>query len=400
MATYQVQQGETLSGIAKKLGYSNWQEAGFSGYKSGNPDLIHPGEMLTYNAKPSALVATSTPAKKEGLKYSQQLTSMLGNLGQGLQQTQATDYSADPFIRQLEQHKATSDDATKMLISNIQASAQAQKADLSRTYEDYKRGLQLLGIQHNEAQFTPDLLAGHITQVQNEYQGKLSQLNAEQAKLLMDARKAQADNDLSTLKEKMERMKELDNEKRDALKDLYDRMNTEQKIADLQAGIVYDELQKLGENEKEVFLQELSKRYGIPLNTLVASIAKEAEARKTGGGKGSSGKVMSLTDIQRFKELYGIDLPYGTTEAEAMDILNQEGGGDEGSQITGDMLRETYSTKQLFKIANALGIERKTNLTRQDEIERLVEKLPDIITELKNEGYSDDEIAEYFDSLT
>lgn len=44
--TYTVQSGDTLSGIAAKFGVGTGQ---ISGYRSGNPNLIHPGEVLTIN---------------------------------------------------------------------------------------------------------------------------------------------------------------------------------------------------------------------------------------------------------------------------------------------------------------------------------------------------------------
>lgn len=54
MATYTVKAGDTLSGIAKSLGLPSYSS--LTGYKSGNPNLIRPGEVLTYGA------ATPTPA--------------------------------------------------------------------------------------------------------------------------------------------------------------------------------------------------------------------------------------------------------------------------------------------------------------------------------------------------
>ena len=44
--TYTVQAGDTLSGIAAKLGVST---GAISGYRSGNPNLIYPGEVLKIN---------------------------------------------------------------------------------------------------------------------------------------------------------------------------------------------------------------------------------------------------------------------------------------------------------------------------------------------------------------
>lgn len=58
--TYTVQAGDTLSGIAAKLGVST---GAISGYRSGNPNLIYPGEVLTINGgntapKPAARTYT------------------------------------------------------------------------------------------------------------------------------------------------------------------------------------------------------------------------------------------------------------------------------------------------------------------------------------------------------
>ena len=43
--TVVVQRGETLTGIALRLGI-DWRT--IRGYRSGNPNVIYPGEMLTY----------------------------------------------------------------------------------------------------------------------------------------------------------------------------------------------------------------------------------------------------------------------------------------------------------------------------------------------------------------
>ena len=60
MATYIVQRGDTLSGIAKKLGIPNWRTL-YEQNKSvigSNPNLIRPGQKLTYGE----ILAQSTPA--------------------------------------------------------------------------------------------------------------------------------------------------------------------------------------------------------------------------------------------------------------------------------------------------------------------------------------------------
>lgn len=76
--TYTVQAGDTLSGIAAKFGVST---SAISGYRSGNPNLIYPGEVLTINggsaaSKPAARTYTvragdnlSAIAAKYGTTY-------------------------------------------------------------------------------------------------------------------------------------------------------------------------------------------------------------------------------------------------------------------------------------------------------------------------------------------
>jgi LysM repeat protein len=60
MATYIVQRGDTLSGIAKKLGIPNWRTL-YEQNKAvigSNPNLIRPGQKLSYGE----ILAASTPA--------------------------------------------------------------------------------------------------------------------------------------------------------------------------------------------------------------------------------------------------------------------------------------------------------------------------------------------------
>ena len=54
--TYTVQSGDTLSGIAAKFGVSTSQ---ISGYRSGNPNVIYPGEVLTIGGGSSAPAQTT-----------------------------------------------------------------------------------------------------------------------------------------------------------------------------------------------------------------------------------------------------------------------------------------------------------------------------------------------------
>ena len=68
--TYIVQAGDTLSGIAAKFGVSTSQ---ISGYRSGNPNLIYPGETLTVGG-------AAAPAQSAGAIYTVQAGDTLSGI--------------------------------------------------------------------------------------------------------------------------------------------------------------------------------------------------------------------------------------------------------------------------------------------------------------------------------
>lgn len=59
MASYTVKKGDTLSGIASNHGVDY---KSITGYKSGNPNLIYPGEVLTWGSPAPASSAPASPA--------------------------------------------------------------------------------------------------------------------------------------------------------------------------------------------------------------------------------------------------------------------------------------------------------------------------------------------------
>lgn len=68
--TYTVQTGDTLSGIAAKFGVSTSQ---ISGYRSGNPNLIYPGETLTIGG-------AAAPTQSAGTAYTVQSGDTLSGI--------------------------------------------------------------------------------------------------------------------------------------------------------------------------------------------------------------------------------------------------------------------------------------------------------------------------------
>lgn len=195
------------------------------------------------------------------------------------QDPSTTNPTNDPYIAQLNAMSARSNTSTKMLISNIIATKTNKALKIDKEYDNYKKGLQLLGIQHNEAQSSPDLLAGHIVQAENDHMDKINDLDAEESKALMDAETAQANNDFKTLDEKMSYVKDLQTQKSNALKDLQATVSDTSKNATIEAHDIYDTLGTLDDADKESFITAVAKKFNLPLGSLVTALADEKTKR-------------------------------------------------------------------------------------------------------------------------
>lgn len=277
----------------------------FMGFGQGNgsgdptpPVSVSPPPMPTppptdTTQSERSIITTSTPARTE---YNTNLMSLnnalsmygLGGTGQP-EEEKKIDIStySDPFTKYLDKMGERSNASTRALISTIQANRANREGEITQTYDNYKRGLQLLGIQHNAAQTTPALLQGQIVQAENEQRSKVMALDAEEAKALMDAENAKTENDFRLLKEKMDYVDKIKKEKANALKDLYDTMTTQRGIAEEQAHDIYDTLQKLGANDKEAFLNAVATKYKIPVGKLVQALNDEKKKRETKAGSGT-----------------------------------------------------------------------------------------------------------------
>lgn len=85
--TYTVQAGDTLSGIAEKLGVA---QSAVTGYRSGNPNLIYPGEVLTVNGGSTSVGRTYT------VRSGDTLSGIAAQYGTTYQQLAARNGIPDP----------------------------------------------------------------------------------------------------------------------------------------------------------------------------------------------------------------------------------------------------------------------------------------------------------------
>lgn len=281
--------GESSSSVGALQQSLNQKYAGMPGWKPLAVDNKYgPMTLAATKFQPNSLVVSSGPANSEFSKYSANLTNMLAQLNANAPKPQGADKpdptlanTNDPYTQMLDRYSTTTNEATKALIGTIQAARSNRANEITGDFDSYKRGLQLLGIQHNDAQATPDLLMGHIKSAENDQQKKLQDLDVEVNKALMEAESARASNDLNTLKEKMNYIESLKKEKEDYLKTVADSLKNQSEIAGIEAHDIYDTLNTLGDDEKEIFLQEVAKKYNIPLNALVAALADEKVKRES-----------------------------------------------------------------------------------------------------------------------
>lgn len=246
-----------------------------------------PAPVTTPTTIPStgpAIVSTAdihSQAKTNGMKLAAALSSLGGPQTSTVDNSNnPTPATPDPILTGLSTLQANSDAATKSLVATTQAAYQNNVNKTNSQFENYKRGLQQLGIETGSAESTPDILSGHIQKAGNDQMEKISELSAEEAKTLMDAKNAQDTNDFKTLEDKMTYLEKIKTDKANAIKDMYDNISSASKTADIEAHDIYDTLDTLDPADKHAFIQAVAQKYNLPLASLVTSLADEKSKRE------------------------------------------------------------------------------------------------------------------------
>lgn len=199
---------------------------------------------------------------------------------------------ADPYTQALDQMSSTANLSTQNVIAGLKTGLQNQTNALNDSTDRYSRGLELLGIENNSAQATPDLFLGQQYQVQQESMKKIQDLNTAEQSAVMEAQNARDQGNLSLMTEKMNYVKGLQDQKTAALKDLQATQQADLSnygsIAKEVAPYVYQALSAPGltDDQKVQVLQAVSQKYGgIPLDMLTSEVASvKAASDKTAYG--------------------------------------------------------------------------------------------------------------------
>lgn len=271
---------------------------------SGAPDapVVSPAnpltpEELTIQTPPvNNLINTSTQSRTNFSQNTSDLNAALAKLNGtptqenpnpdgGDEKKPAVDENGvsldDPIMKGLTTLQTNSDAATKSLIASTIASYQNQRNTLTNQYENYKRGLQQLGVETGAAQSTPDLLAGHILQAGNDELTKINDIQAKESKALIDAQSAKDTNDFKTLEAKMTYVNQLKTEKADAIKNMYDTIaSTNKGLAEGAHYELYNAFQTITDpKDKNTFIEAIAKQYKVSPLAVTQALQDEQDKR-------------------------------------------------------------------------------------------------------------------------
>ena len=241
--------------------------------------LANPSSQLSVTSKGAATTFTNNASK-----INDYLNAITPNQTANPQpQDDATIAGSDPIIQGLKNLQNTSDVAQNRLISEAMASYQNQANSTNQQYENYKHGLQLIGIQHNEAQSSPDLLMSQVQSAANEQLQKISDLKAAEAKAIMTAQDAIATKDQTTLNQETARLDTIHTQQRQALIDLHTAITQAPKLISAQispsdASAIYDELSKMDPADHQAAIEALASKLGISPLTIVSGLQADIAA--------------------------------------------------------------------------------------------------------------------------
>lgn len=305
-----------FSGAATKAGIKQDQYVGSEEQNNAISSYLNPPTVVT-STTPRKDLINNTNNFSQALAYLQpKTTSSKDSMATDIKNGQGEiDNELNTYVSNLDDISKRSSLATQNLIRGIGADYTARKAEESDSNSRYMRGLQLLGIQGNDAQATPILHAGTLRSAEIAGHKELARLDGEERKLIAEAEQAQLDNDFRLFNEKMNAYKSARAEKNKVVSDLYDQALNRRKLEEADIELVssyatglYDEFSKLNETEKAAYVQEVANQLGVSTMAVVAAMASEKQNRIEKASKGKKIDSNEYTDqeVRKLRQA-GID---------------------------------------------------------------------------------------------
>lgn len=279
-------------------------------------------------------------------------TGVRNDFYSGLNQLNQVELNGDPFAElfgAMMQNNQTGQD--NAIASATAASARA-KGQEEQGKQQYIAGVTTAGIKNDTARYLPEYQMGIIEKARQSYTDRYQQLDQAEKLAIAQAKQARNEADVKVLTEKLNYVKQLRKEKADAL-------------------------QKAQEMEWEKY----------KFNNLSA-YQKATESRLRSSSEKSGGYTPS--ELKKLRAA-GID---PTDIKKADNYLYKKGLAPK--DITRDYLEENYDRDTLWKLAisKAVGIKRKKNLSKKNEVEELLSnnEYLSYVQDLLSSGYTVDEI--------
>lgn len=195
-------------------------------------------------------------------------------------------FGNDPYFKLFNALRMKNKQAEETARLNAEAEANRMKVQQEQKFNAAKAGTESANIAGGFSRYAPELANSQTQQVYTANLAKVEEIQGEEDIAIARAKEARRANDLDVLNEQIGYIRELRKAKADAL----------------------SEANKMA-FDREKF-EEDKRQFGI------------TEARlRADGSSGSSGKALSVLDLDRIEESYGIRLPYGTTQSEAEAII-------------------------------------------------------------------------------
>ncbi len=287
------QPGQTASGVAASLGMTPEQFLSYNPHlaATGLPNdyrgltgLVQVGQQYNTGPSQSQPVVTSGQSRTNTANNLSVYDRAIANLGpQDNTPTTPPAAGADPIISGLQTLQTNADAVTKSMIASTMAQYQNQKNTAEKQGENYRLGLESLGIKTGAAQTTPDILSGHIQAAANDTLAKISSINNDMNKALLDIQSAKAENDFKRIQMATDRYQQLEKNKRDAITAMHDDILFGQKQLTYSAPALLESFNTLtSDTDKTNYINEIAKRDGVsPMDVIAAIKGAQADANKT-----------------------------------------------------------------------------------------------------------------------
>lgn len=227
------------------------------------------------------------------------------NMGELSKNLAALDTQKADFDRQMENLKIGMEAENKMAVDSIKATFSARRDQLKNSYDSLIKNREKMGYQSDSFKYTAPQMEGLITNDEQNYIMKLSELDAQEKSALLQAATAKTNNDWKSLSMTLENYNQINNERRQVLSDMLKisvetnkQMAAENKIkadatamtgtkaqqkADSIAESIAAELKGLSETEKTAKLTEYATKYGLDIKTLQSSVINATNSLSKAG---------------------------------------------------------------------------------------------------------------------